>query len=105
MLSNQDQPFDELNFICLPQFCSFILENNLHQFVEQQISLARELKIPVLKGMSQLSGDQLFNYALQMSKEFLENLSNNKAGERLQQAMSDWKNNRLLYHQKNSIEP
>src|SRR5215203_520060 len=102
MLSNHDQSFDDLNFSFLPAFCGFILENHLQHFVEQQIALGAELKIPVLKGMSQLSSADMFNYALQMSREFLENLSNNKASQRLQQAMEDWKSSRHLYHQRNS---
>ncbi|MES2891154.1 MAG: PAS domain-containing protein [Bacteroidota bacterium] len=104
MLSKDDHFFDDLRFEHLPLFCQFVIEHHLHDFVDQQISLATELKIPVLKGLTQLSREDMHKYATVASLEFLENLANDKAAERLAKAMEDWKTNKLQYHQNNIIE-
>ncbi len=105
MLSKLDLSEEDFNFIHLPLFSRFILDHHLTAFVQYQLSLAPQLKIPLLQGLRHLSEDQLFNYALSATKEFLETFANNQAGQRMRKAIDDWTNNRLEYHDNSMIEP
>jgi len=84
-----------LRFDQLPEYSRFLLRERIPELVEEQHKLSRELKLPLLDHFSQLSEDQLKERGRQGLIKLLEALSANQALEYIENAVSNWVNNKI----------
>ncbi|HET8962581.1 MAG TPA: PAS domain-containing protein, partial [Chitinophagales bacterium] len=84
----------DLVFSELPAFASFIKENGLDDFVEEQLTLSKELKLPMLAHFK-LSDKELKTASLQSSTELLVCFMENRASERIVEAQMRWVENKM----------
>lgn len=87
--NNRDLLFSEL-----PAFASYIKENYLDDFVEEQLSLSRELQLPMLSHF-QISDEELKAASKKSSTELLICLIENRAAERIVEAQMRWVENKI----------
>ncbi|HEY2726053.1 MAG TPA: PAS domain-containing protein, partial [Parafilimonas sp.] len=93
----------KLNFNYLPSYAKFLLENKLHEFVKQQLYLSKQIQLPLLKFLKDLSEEQLINLGLETTKEFLNSCAENKVDEYIKTSLARWLSNQLPSITKNQI--
>ena len=80
----------------LPDYAQFILQHHLDAYVQEQIRLAYELDVPLLKHLSgKFSEEQLIAFGTATSKDFLSYLAANKAHEQIAAATKKWMQDQL----------
>lgn len=84
----------QLTFQELPTFAVLIRDQFLNEFVKEQISQSKELKLPMLAHMK-ISEEELFQASLESSVDFLNCLIENKAPERIALAQQRWAENKM----------
>jgi PAS domain S-box-containing protein len=84
-----------LQFIHLPHFAKFLLNNHLEDFVKEQMRIYRELDLPLLKFFAHLGEVELLAFATSNAREMLELLADNKAAEQIESARVKWMANQL----------
>lgn len=92
------------NFVYLPSFARYLLENKLDEYAEVQVRLLEEVDIPMMKFFRNLSSPELFELIKKSTSEFLTFLSENKAMEQITHSMQQWKTNQLPVIKKNEIQ-
>ncbi|HEY0751839.1 MAG TPA: PAS domain-containing protein, partial [Chitinophagaceae bacterium] len=87
----------------LPEYARFILENRLNDYAHFQLQLSKELNLPLLNQLGDLSEDQLKELAKKSAAEFLQYLANNKARDQIKDSIDKWLTNRLPLIKTNEI--
>lgn len=82
-------------FKYLPRFAQFILEHHLDDYVNETIRTSYRMNIPVLKYLSHLSPEELFQQSKRGSAEWLQYVADNQSKEFLVFSMQRWLNNQL----------
>jgi hypothetical protein len=85
----------ELRFEALPSFAAWLLEHHLQAFCLYQISLYKELEIPLLKLFEGYSEAQLLQISMATNTEFLTYLAQNNARGQINDSIRKWKENTL----------
>jgi PAS domain S-box-containing protein len=93
----------ELRFEALPSFAAWLLEHHLQAFCLYQISLYKELEIPLLKLFEGYSEAQLLQISMATNTEFLTYLAQNDARAQINEGIRKWKANTLPNIDKNTI--
>jgi PAS domain S-box-containing protein len=81
---------ERLVFTLLPEYASYLIENKLEQYVREQIRLSRELDLPVLKYLNNLSEDELVAFSKVRSRIFLEYFADNRASDLIEDSTKQW---------------
>lgn len=79
----------------LPRFSQFLLTYHLEALTRDQIQLAFEVELPLLKQLKAHSAEQLFAINLAAVTQFLEALSQNKAQEMIETSLQRWEKDQL----------
>lgn len=87
----------------LPEYARFILENRLNDYAHYQLQLSKELNLPLLNQLGDLSEDQLMELAKNSAAEFLQYLANNKARDQIKDSIDKWLTNRQPLIKTNEI--
>ena len=80
----------------LPGFAQFLLENHLDTLVREQLQLASEVDLPLLKHLKHLSVEELFQLSKISMREYLQMLADNKGQEQIEQSLTRWKADELI---------
>lgn len=86
-----------LKFQLLPDFAAFILSAQLKPFVEAQLQIARQMDLPMLRSILQLSDEQLVENGLPDARAFLEYLADNNYYAFVQLSNEEWMKDELKY--------
>ena len=86
---------DLLCFRHLPDFCRFLLDHHLEDFSRQQLQLAFELEVPLMKLLANMPEEQLNALARQGIIELFENIIAGTTAAYLEKSNEDWRNNRI----------
>lgn len=92
---NKSSLLKSLNFSHLPGYASFLLKNELNDFVLSSILIAKEEEIPVMKFFEALPEEKVLEISLQSTTELLEHLANNKAQEYIELSLNRWVANQM----------
>ncbi len=84
-----------LHFTYLPGFAAYIKKNQLQALVKEQLRIAREIEIPLLKYLSHLSEDELMQLLIETSTELLTFLEVNNAKGHIDLSLGRWLKNQL----------
>ena len=103
MIYSTNSKEELLDFVYLPSFARFILNNHLEDYVQRHMDISRQLRMPALQFFNHLSKAEILAYTTRSSRQFLEYLAVNKAGEILSKTISNWNRNRLQYVEKDKI--
>ena len=79
----------------LPSLAQFILDGHVRAFSEQQLQLAREYNVPLLKLLTKYTDAQLIEITMQSVTEILTYLANNDAVNQIKNSLSKWLSNEL----------
>src|SRR5687768_6268291 len=79
----------------LPAFAQYLLDHHLDNYVQDQLTLARDIDVPLLKYLKGYTDEQLTSFLKQSSREYLIYLSDNKAKEQLRVSAERWLSNDL----------
>ncbi len=79
----------------LPDFSRFILQEQLDNFLQVQLQIAREIELPMLRPLSQYSEQHILEYARVANTIFLTNLAENKGREHIENSLKTWENDEL----------
>lgn len=79
----------------LPAYAAWILANYLDEFTREQLRLAREEKIPLLKHFASFSEAELFKLSQGSNMLLLNMLASNQAGEFIRQSTENFASNRI----------
>lgn len=82
------------NFKYLPAYAQYLL-GHLREYALYQISLSRELNLPLLKLFKEQKDEQLTTIWMESAKDFLSYLSKNRAEEQIEDALIKWIKNQL----------
>ncbi|RYD57900.1 MAG: PAS domain S-box protein [Sphingobacteriales bacterium] len=85
----------QFDFIHFPGFAGFILENHLPDYVREQLIVARQMNVPLLKFFSHLTDEQLIEVGTPGHIEFLTYAKDNRLDELLNVSLERWKNDQL----------
>lgn len=91
-------------FVNLPRFAQFVLDNHLDDFINEQIRLSFAMEIPVLQYLKHLSPEQLFQQVKQGNLELLQNLAFNRSKESIEESMRRWLSNQLPLISKSQLQ-
>ena len=87
----------------LPSLAKFILDAHVHDFTVEQLHLAREYNIPLLKYLSHFTDEQMIEISSTSLKEILGFLIENKAAEQINISTQRWLSNQLEVVGRNDI--
>src|ERR1017187_3914669 len=79
-----------LQFIYLPEYAKFILNNKLKDFAGSQLILARKFNIPLLKFFESFSDESLIASGMLSAEKLLTFLVENRAGEYILESITEW---------------
>jgi PAS domain S-box-containing protein len=83
------------NLRYLPSYASYVLEQQLAEFVRFQIKLSRDIEVPLLKLLDKLTEEQLVQLATQGATELLNCLKENNAENFIKESTERWRTNQL----------
>ncbi len=86
---------ENLNFKYFPDYAKFLLENRFEDFVREQLSLSRELKIPMLRFFESMSEEALFEFAKQGARNLLNSFVSNSVLDYINSSLDNWINNQI----------
>lgn len=90
---------DKLNFLFLPDYASFLVEQRLEAFSHQMTLLSHEESLPLLNALRNFSQEQLAELSMSSNRRFLTSLAENKAREDVEQNVKKWAANKLFVDQ------
>ena len=56
---HENQEYNQLSFKYLPAYAKYLLENKLEEFTKAQLNFSKEIKLPLLKHLENVSEDEL----------------------------------------------
>src|SRR6478735_6209891 len=78
------------NFAYLKAYATYLLENKLNELAGTQLTLSREINLPVLKHLEQISNDQLITIHLTVAKELLNCCTSNEPFASIRESVKKW---------------
>lgn len=93
----------QLYFKHLPAYAKFLLENKPGEFTKAQLDFSKEINLPLLKHLQNLSEHELLATGLTDNNELLSYCAENKAGIYIQESVEKWINNQLPFISKNQL--
>lgn len=93
-----------LEFIFLPDYACFLLENKVEELAFLQILLFREFKPPLFRYFENRSDEDLASLGTEGMRKLLFALSGRKPVEYIENSLRDWLNNQLPQISRNQIE-
>lgn len=94
---------EKFKFKYLPDYASFLLDNQLEEFVRVGIRYSREEDLPLLKPLSKYSEGELVQLSLASNREVLEALGRNAIGDYIETNILKWVSNTLEVIDKNDV--
>ncbi|HUQ66272.1 MAG TPA: PAS domain-containing protein, partial [Flavitalea sp.] len=80
----------------LPAYARFLLDKHIHDYAAEQIRLSSLLQLPILKNlMKRFTEQQMFEIAVETSKEYLQFIEANKGKEQIMMSMNRWMKDQL----------
>ena len=79
----------------LPRYATYLLEQQLEPFIEEQLYIARAVNLPILKRLSHLTDEQLLTISKTSMTEFLGYLAQNKGKEQIETSLKLWVTDQL----------
>lgn len=97
MKSAAQSPGDpgSLRFSRLPAYAEYLLKDKTDELVKEQLRLAREVDFPLLKHLSSLSEEELFEVSAKSSRELLGFMAENRLDAYITQSIERWVNSYL----------
>ena len=86
---------DLLLFTHLPGYASFLLANRLDEYVQRQLRISKEEKVPLLRFFSHLTDEQLAEMSKKATREFFHMLISNQASAFITNATTNYVKNSL----------
>lgn len=86
---------DLLLFTHLPGYASFLLANRLDEYVQRQLRISKEEKVPLLRFFSHLTDEQLAEMSKKATREFFHMLISNQASAFITNATTNYVKNTL----------
>jgi PAS domain S-box-containing protein len=87
----------------LPRFANYLLQHRLIDYIKEQIKIARQMDLPMLRATLEMSDEQIIEFAIPSNKEFLKYLAENKVTEFITATNNEWMQDRLSYAGKYDI--
>ena len=103
-MQKQDK-LHRLHFTHFPAYAQFLLENKLRELVTEQLSLSREIQLPLLKFFEGFSEAELIAIGTESMKELLRFCMQNKAADYIEMSVSRWLTGQLPVITRNQIVP
>ena len=85
------------HLVYLPSFARYLLDNKLREFVEMQFQISKEIDLPILRQLSSLPKDELFEISRKSSEELLTHLAGNEAEKLILLSLERYKKNQLQF--------
>ncbi len=86
---------EKFRFKYLPEYASYLLKNNLNEFVLIGIRFCRDEDLPLLKPLAKFSEEELVAMSLESNKQMLEALAVNKISDHIVENAKRWVANAL----------
>ena len=86
---------DVIDLRYLPGFASFILENHLDDFEQEQMRMSAELNFPLLRYFENIPKEKMLEVLRNSSVDLLTKLSANQASEHIESSQQRWLANQL----------
>jgi len=80
----------KLTFVHLPVYARFLLNEQLDAFIQEQLRLARAVKVPLLSYLEALPEEELIALSRVTQTEFLTYLIQNRAEDQIAEAQKQW---------------
>ena len=93
-----------LQFVHLPSFAAYLLEQHIDDYTKELIRLAYEVNLPLLKNLKHLSEEERFQFSKKLNIEFLTNLSRNNAKGHIETITNRWLSDQFENIRKLDIE-
>ena len=87
----------------LPAYARFIRDTTLIPYIEEQIRIARQIKLPMLKFFEGMADDALIEMAINSHREFLTNAEENTLHQLFQRSLKLWEADQLGVMSRNEI--
>jgi PAS domain S-box-containing protein len=93
----------DVQFQYLPRFANYLLQHRLIDYIKEQIQIARQMDLPMLRATLEMSDEQIIEHAIPTNKEFLKYLAENKTSEFISATNNQWIQDRLGYASKYDV--
>lgn len=93
----------KLEFKYLSSFAEFILNNELDEYVNLQLTYSMQENVPILKFLSHLTEDELFDLAKKSAIELLQSLIENTADQYIELNRKNYEENIIPYFENESV--
>ena len=90
-------------FIYLPDYATFLLNNKLTEFVTVGIRFCREVDLPLLKPLAKFSEEELVKLSIDSNREILTAIVTNKIADHIEANSKKWIANNLVIVDKEEI--
>lgn len=94
-----------MEFLYLPAYANFLLDNKLEAFVKEQLAISKKLEIPLLKYFESFGEQALLDLGKVTVSELLDYLIKNKPLEYIQDNLKKWQANQLPIITRSQIRP
>ena len=91
MVNTEAATGDKYAFKFFPEYARFIRENHLVPYIQEQIRISREIKLPMLRFFEGMSDADLITMAIESHKEFLTAAEENRLKEQQEKGLALWK--------------
>jgi PAS domain S-box-containing protein len=91
MVTTEAATGDKYAFKFFPEYARFIRENHLVPYIQEQIRISREIKLPMLRFFEGMSDADLITMAIDSHKEFLTAAEENRLEEQQEKGLALWK--------------
>jgi signal transduction histidine kinase len=94
---------ENLRFLYLPDYASFLLRNKLPEFGKEGLIVSRQIKLSLLKFFASFSDDQLLEMGKQGNIDLLIALSENKVLPFIENSLQRWLTNQIPHISRDSV--
>src|SRR5688572_12187046 len=85
------------HLVYLPSFAQYLLDNKLQEFIQLQFQISKEIDLPILRQLSSLPKEELFEISRKSSVELLTHLAGNEAENLIQISLERYQKNQLQF--------
>ncbi|HEX8515458.1 MAG TPA: PAS domain S-box protein [Bacteroidia bacterium] len=96
---------NKLNFKFLPGYADFLIEKKSLEFTTDQLTILRELNVPLLKYFKGISDEQLIQQGVAGTERFLTAFKTNSVDQYIEKSIAEWLANQLPLISREQLQP
>src|SRR6478752_3673232 len=92
---HENQEYNQLSFKYLPAYAKYLLENKLEEFTKAQLNFSKEINLPLLKPLENVSEDELIQIGIINNRGLLTCFIENNVEAYINNIVEKFRNNQL----------